>query len=166
MACWCSGGRLRGQPAVVDLTDVVRDATRILPPLVGDRRRHPRDRAGEPVVVEAHRSQLERVVINLAVNGGDAMPDGGPLEIAVGSTIDSTTGEPEAVLTVTDAGLGMDAGTSDRIFEPYFTTKGEPRHRPRPGHRGADRRPARRPRLGGSHPARARRSRFTCPKPA
>ena len=114
-----------GPPAVVDLADVVRDATRILPPLVGDRVAIRATVPDEPVVVEAHRSQLERVVINLAVNGGDAMPDGGPLEIAVGSTIDSTTGEPQAVLTVTDAGLGMDAGTSDRIFDPYFTTKGE-----------------------------------------
>ena len=79
----------------------------------------------EPVVVEAHRTQLERVVINLAVNGGDAMPDGGPLEIAVGTTVDAATGAPEAVLTVTDAGLGMDRRHRDRIFDPYFTTKGD-----------------------------------------
>ena len=114
-----------GPPAVVDLADVVRDAARVLPPLVGDRVAIRASVPDEPVVVEAHRTQLERVVINLAVNGGDAMPDGGPLEIAVGTTVDAATGAPEAVLTVTDAGLGMDGGTSDRVFDPYFTTKGD-----------------------------------------
>jgi signal transduction histidine kinase len=114
-----------GPPTAVDLSDVVRDAARILPPLVGGRVDIRACVPDEPVVVEAHRSQLERVVINLAVNAGDAMPDGGPLEIAVGSSVDATTGEPEAVLTVTDAGLGMDTGTSARIFDPYFTTKGD-----------------------------------------
>src|SRR6185503_7120203 len=56
---------------------------------------------------------------------GDAMPDGGPLESAVGSSVDATTGEPEAVLTVTHAGLGMDTGSRTGIFDPYFTTKGD-----------------------------------------
>ncbi len=77
-----------------------------------------------PVEVEADRTQIERVVINLAVNASDAMPDGGPLNIEVATTVDAATGSPEAVLTVTDTGQGMDPGTAGRIFEPYFTTKG------------------------------------------
>jgi signal transduction histidine kinase len=66
-----------------------------------------------PVVVDADRTQLERVVINLAVNASNAMPDGGPLEISVG---DST-------LTVTDRGCGIQARALERIFEPDYTTR-------------------------------------------
>ncbi len=86
----------------------------------------------ERSVVKADRSQLEHVVMNLAVNAQDAMPAGGRLEI---KTADTTLGEassddadaPRAgdyvVLSVRDVGLGMDAGTQQRIFEPFFSTK-------------------------------------------
>jgi CheY-like chemotaxis protein len=67
--------------------------------------------------------QLEQVVMNLAVNARDAMPEGGRL------TIGTELREPDAgrgrpvVLTVRDTGTGMDEATSKRIFEPFFTTK-------------------------------------------
>ncbi len=71
----------------------------------------------DPVIVRADKTQLEQVVMNLAVNARDAMPDGGTLTIAVLSDGDS------AVLTVVDDGLGMDEETMAQIFEPFFTTK-------------------------------------------
>jgi two-component system, cell cycle sensor histidine kinase and response regulator CckA len=69
------------------------------------------------VIVRADRTQVEQVVMNLAVNARDAMPDGGAVTVAVDNEGD------DAVLTVTDSGFGMDAATQARIFEPFFTTK-------------------------------------------
>ena len=73
-------------------------------------------------------AQIERVIINLVSNARDAMPAGGPL--AVTTAVQLLQREEAAlptgryvVLTVTDAGVGMDAATARRIFEPYFTTK-------------------------------------------
>jgi signal transduction histidine kinase len=71
----------------------------------------------EPVVVRADQTQLEQVVMNLAVNARDAMPEGGTLTVAV-----LTDGET-AVLSVVDDGIGMDDETRAQIFEPFFTTK-------------------------------------------
>ncbi len=81
-----------------------------------------------PVVVRIDPSQLEQVLVNLAVNSRDAMPQGGVLEIAVCRVRDAREHDqgmtgPAALLTVTDTGFGMDAGTLHRAFEPFFTTK-------------------------------------------
>jgi PAS domain S-box-containing protein len=82
-------------------------------------------------LVSADASQLEQVIMNLAVNAADAMPDGGSLEIATRQThIDAADAERTGLaaggwveLTVRDTGVGMDASTLSRIFEPFFTTK-------------------------------------------
>jgi signal transduction histidine kinase/ActR/RegA family two-component response regulator len=78
-------------------------------------------------VVQVDPSQLEQVLINLAINAKDAMPDGGSLEIAT-SVSTSTPGldRPESILiTMTDSGKGMSEETLARVFEPFFTTKPE-----------------------------------------
>lgn len=86
-----------------------------------------------PVRVDA--TQLEQVIMNLAVNARDAMPGGGTLVLATENvSISRQAGSDEpvappgdyAVLTVQDTGTGMDAITRARVFEPFFTTKPPP----------------------------------------
>ena len=82
--------------------------------------------------VTADESQVNQVLMNLAVNAADAMPNGGRLLIqtsdaepeawGVGDNATVARG-PYVRLTVADNGIGMDAATFDRIFEPFFTTK-------------------------------------------
>jgi len=77
----------------------------------------------EPWPVVADRSQLEQVLVNLAVNARDAMPTGGRLELRVGTLAGTDGAEDRVELVVADTGVGMDRDTVARIFEPFFTTK-------------------------------------------
>ncbi len=86
--------------------------------------------APEPTPVRVDRAQLEQVLINLAANAADAMPEGGSLVVETdtvevphrGTDTDVVTGA-YAVITVRDTGRGMDADTRRRAFEPFFTTR-------------------------------------------
>lgn len=85
-----------------------------------------------PCMVLMDPGQLEAILMNLAVNANDAMPDGG--QLTVGLKVDYLDEEyakchegassgPHALLTVSDSGIGMDGETRSRIFEPFYTTK-------------------------------------------
>jgi CheY-like chemotaxis protein len=82
--------------------------------------------------IRADQSQVEQVLMNLAVNARDAMPAGGVLTIRLSNVIHGAGQLPEPIdappgrfvrLTITDTGEGMDEATRLRVFEPYFTTK-------------------------------------------
>ena len=85
--------------------------------------------SSEACTIELEAGQIEQVILNLAVNARDAMPNGGILtvETKIGPLRSKGDGEVPpgrfAILTVADNGTGMDRETQDRIFEPFFTTK-------------------------------------------
>jgi signal transduction histidine kinase len=83
----------------------------------------------EPCRVLMEKVALERIATNLVINARDAMPKGGEIVIAIAPTSpsDSGVGEPSrrmVELSVADSGVGMDSSTRQRIFEPFYTTKG------------------------------------------
>jgi signal transduction histidine kinase/ActR/RegA family two-component response regulator len=115
------GRRQMLQPTVVDLNAVVRSATRLLEPVVGERVRLETDLAPDLPSVRADVGQLEQVLLNLGLNARDAMPMGGTLRITT-SRVDAVAGR-HVVVSFIDTGVGMDADTVGHIFEPFFTTK-------------------------------------------
>lgn len=118
------------QAQVLDLNDIVRETGSLLTRLIGETTTLEITASDRPALVKIDRSQMEQVLMNLAVNARDAMPAGGRLSYVVG--VEDATGVPTegnaeggrlVVLTVRDTGCGMDAATQQRIFEPFFTTK-------------------------------------------
>jgi signal transduction histidine kinase/CheY-like chemotaxis protein len=120
------------QPRVLDLNEAVRRLEPMLGRLIGEHIQLAIDLEDEAGTVRVDPAQLEQVVLNLAINARDAMPDGGRLTIATRSveldpeyalTRRDVTPGHYAMLTVRDTGIGMDEATAQRIFEPFFTTK-------------------------------------------
>jgi len=103
--------------APVDLGDLVREQLETLGGALGEGIALSLDLPDAPVVVEGDRNQLEQVVLNLVLNARDAMPDGGPLDVALRAV------EGDAELVVRDAGAGIAPEHRDRVFEPFFTTR-------------------------------------------
>ena len=120
-----------GTPVAVDLADVVRRLRGLLERLVDDNV-EVRIQTPERAIVHADPARLEQVVLNLALNGRDAMPSGGTLALVV-ETVELARHEADqrrlqprshVRLRVTDTGVGMDDVTRERALEPFYTTKG------------------------------------------
>jgi two-component system cell cycle sensor histidine kinase/response regulator CckA len=120
------------QPQVINLNTIVEEMGKLLPRLIGE------DielivRADEELgTIRADASQMEQIIMNLAVNARDAMPNGGKFVIETRNVdLDQTYTAshplmkpgPYVQMTVSDSGTGMDAETQSHIFEPFFTTK-------------------------------------------
>lgn len=122
------------RPSTINLARVVRRMDDLL-----------RRALGEPIEIEtvvagglwnamADPSQLENVILNLAINARDAMPEGGKLTLEVGNAMlddNYVLTQPDVpagqyvLLAISDTGRGMTAGVMERVFDPFFTTKKE-----------------------------------------
>ncbi len=120
------------QLELLDLNAVVVKMEAMLRRLIGEDVRLTSTLSPEIGLVKVDRSQIEQVLLNLAVNARDAMPGGGVLRIETANAdVDETLAGADApnaparfvVLTVSDTGCGMDSETQRRVFEPFFTTK-------------------------------------------
>jgi two-component system cell cycle sensor histidine kinase/response regulator CckA len=105
------------EPVPVDVNEVASGLVPMLSRLIGESIEIAMLASEELPPVLADRAQLEQVVINLAINARDAMPDGGTLAIETG-----VLGE-YVRLAVSDTGTGIESGVLEHIFEPFYTTK-------------------------------------------
>ena len=108
------------QPVPLDLNVVTAQMKNMLERLIGAHIQLRFDLDPELWRVRADAGQLEQVIMNLAVNARDAMPDGGTLVV---TTRNITEDAEWVMLAVADTGHGMDEATQQRLFEPFFTTK-------------------------------------------
>ena len=110
---------------VVDLNEIVTGMSDMLRRMIGEDVALDIRTGARPGGIRADRGQLEQVLMNLAVNARDAMPNGGRLSIETGDGMpdDAAGSGVFVVLSVTDTGGGMSEEVRDRIFEPFFTTK-------------------------------------------
>ncbi|MDA1265392.1 MAG: ATP-binding protein [Planctomycetota bacterium] len=106
-----------GRVLAFDLSALVENLAKLLIPSVGESIALTVEVDHRPTWIQADRTELEQVLIHLALNARDAMPLGGSLRLRTERVGD------RVALSVSDSGKGMSADTLDRVFEPFFTTK-------------------------------------------
>jgi PAS domain S-box-containing protein len=128
------GRKQVSHPINIDLRDRAVETAGWFARLLGDHVRLAIDPGGRPAVVEIDPASMEQIVLNLAVNARDAMPEGGTVTIRV-SVLEDVTESPGTLdplvpgdyvlLSVSDEGSGIDEDVLPHLFDPYFTTKPE-----------------------------------------
>ena len=108
-------------PERLDVNDVVRNLESMLARTIGGEVELETVLAENLAQVETDPDQLVQVILNIALNGRDAMPGGGRLRLATGSV--ESNGDHFVAVEVSDTGTGMDEQVRGRLFEPFFTTK-------------------------------------------
>jgi PAS domain S-box-containing protein len=118
---------------VVNLCAVVKDMEALLLPLMGATVDLVVDIPREDICVETTPDEISQIIMNLAVNARDAMPEGGEVRVSLlslsqsekmmlGKDVEKIDGDA-VCLRVSDTGTGMDSATMEKIFDPFFTTK-------------------------------------------
>lgn len=119
-------------PRIVSLNDEIDKIHRLITRLIGEDIEIKQTLAPELWTVRADAGQIEQIMLNLAANARDAMPNGGTLTIETGNVVvdeDYVRDHPEValgeyvMLAVSDTGVGIDNEAREFIFEPFFTTK-------------------------------------------
>ncbi|MGB7621682.1 MAG: PAS domain S-box protein [Terriglobia bacterium] len=122
------------QPVVLNLNKVVEDMNKMLHRLIGENIHLKTKLASDLGQIKADLGQMEQIIMNLAVNARDAMPNGGTLALETANVElneEFVRANPGAVvgdyvmLGLTDTGVGMDSEIQSHLFEPFFTTKAE-----------------------------------------
>jgi len=120
------------EPVMLDMNSVVESVAKMIERLIGEQVELSTSLDADLGQVHADPGQIEHVIINLAVNARDAMPDGGRLLIETANAVlDEAYVSSHApvqpgsyvMLAISDTGVGMDEATCARVFEPFFTTK-------------------------------------------
>jgi two-component system cell cycle sensor histidine kinase/response regulator CckA len=120
------------RPQILDVGDVLSDLNVLLKRLLGEKVKPDVIHGRDLWPVKADLSQFEQVIVNLAVNARDAMPDGGKLTIKTANVAAKDAERPQykgmpaadyVLIEISDTGTGIPAGIVDKIFEPFFSTK-------------------------------------------
>ena len=120
------------EPKIIDVTKVALEIKEMLTRIIGEKVRLEANFDHDILPIKAEPMQIEQVLVNLCVNARDAMPNGGTIQINISNFIPGEhTPSPSpcmlpgnyVLLSVQDAGTGMDSNTLKHIFDPFFTTK-------------------------------------------
>jgi two-component system cell cycle sensor histidine kinase/response regulator CckA len=122
------------QTQTLDINSIIMNIKSLLERFIGENIELITDLDTESGIIQADQSQIEQIIMNLAINARDAMPDGGVLAISTSKEfldkesarkhVDMSAGE-YVKLTISDNGIGMDEYTLSHVFDPFFTTKEE-----------------------------------------
>ena len=124
------------QPVAMNVNEAVKGTGKLLHRLIGEEVELKIDLAERAGVIEADPGQIDQILVNLAVNARDAMPEGGELTIETDEVevtaeriihIEDIDPGPYVRITISDTGTGMSEATISHIFEPFFTTKAKGR---------------------------------------
>jgi PAS domain S-box-containing protein len=121
------------QPRETDLNTLIIETAKLLRPALGERIEIESVFEDEVCLATVDANQLATVILNLAINARDAMPDGGKLIVETGSVFldenyaslhDDVRPGRYALIAVSDTGIGIPASMLDKVFNPFFTSKG------------------------------------------